>query len=91
VHALGWYGGAFGTVRYDNLKAAAKKTLRGRRRVEDERFVALRSHYLFESYPADRQPRNSAFTACTDECAPAANHDPGDQRPPETLRSGLTP
>ena len=50
VHALDWYGGAFVTVRYDNLKAAAKKTLKGRRRVENERFVALRSHYLFESW-----------------------------------------
>lgn len=50
VHALDWYGGVFATVRYDNLKAAAKKTLKGRRRVENERFVALRSHYLFESW-----------------------------------------
>jgi transposase len=50
VHALNWYGGVFTTVRYDNLAAAAKKTLRGRRRVENERFVALRSYYLFESF-----------------------------------------
>ena len=50
VHALSWYGGAFQTVRYDNLRAAAKKTLKGRRRVENERFVALRSHDLFESF-----------------------------------------
>ncbi|MDQ2761920.1 MAG: IS21 family transposase [Actinomycetota bacterium] len=50
VHALSWYGGVFRTVRYDNLAAAAKKTLKGRRRVENERFVALRSHYLFESF-----------------------------------------
>lgn len=50
VHALSWYGGVFSTVRYDNLAAAAKKTLKGRRRVENERFVALRSHYLFESF-----------------------------------------
>ena len=50
VHALNWYGGVFTTVRYDNLRAAAKKTLKGRRRVENERFVALRSHYLFESW-----------------------------------------
>jgi transposase len=50
VHALNWYGGVFTTVRYDNLKAAAKKTLKGRRRVENERFTGLRSHYLFESF-----------------------------------------
>src|SRR5450631_518090 len=30
VHALSWYGGAFTTIRYDNLKSAAKKTLKGR-------------------------------------------------------------
>ena len=50
VHALDWFGGVFGTIRYDNLKAAAKKTLKGRNRVENERFVALRSHYLYESW-----------------------------------------
>jgi transposase len=50
VHALAWYGGVFTTIRYDNLAAAAKKTLKGRNRVENERFVALRSHYLYESW-----------------------------------------
>jgi hypothetical protein len=39
----------FAEVRYDNLGSAVKKVLRGRRRVETDRFVALRSHYLFES------------------------------------------
>ena len=50
VHALEWFGGAFETIRYDNLRSAAKKVLRGRRRVESDRFVALRSHYLFASW-----------------------------------------
>ena len=50
VHALNWYGGVFVTIRYDNLASAAKKTLKGRGRVENERFVALRSHYLYESW-----------------------------------------
>jgi len=51
VAAFEFFGGVFaGTVRYDNLKAAAKKTLKGRRRVENERFVAFRSHYLFEAW-----------------------------------------
>ncbi len=50
VHALDWFSGVFSTVRYDNLAAAAKKTLKGRNRVENERFVALRSHYLYESW-----------------------------------------
>jgi transposase len=50
-HALGfdWFGGVFAEVRYDNLGSAVKRVLRGRRRVETDRFVALRSHYLFES------------------------------------------
>jgi len=50
VHALNWFSGVFTTIRYDNLAAAAKKTLKGRNRVENERFVALRSHYLFQSW-----------------------------------------
>jgi len=50
VHALDWFSGGFQTIRYDNLKSAAKKTLKGRNRVENERFVALRSHYLYESW-----------------------------------------
>jgi transposase len=50
-HALGfaWFGGVFAEVRYDNLGSAVKRVLRGRRRVETDRFIALRSHYLFES------------------------------------------
>ena len=50
VHALDWFSGVFTTIRYDNLAAAAKKTLKGRSRVENERFTALRSHYLYESW-----------------------------------------
>jgi transposase len=49
VLAFGWFGGVFSEVRYDNLGSAVKKVLRGRRRVETDRFVAMRSHYLFES------------------------------------------
>jgi len=37
-------------VRYDNLKAAVTRVLQGRSRVEHERFVALRSHYGFDSF-----------------------------------------
>ena len=39
----------FGLIRYDNLGSAVKRVLRGRRRVETDRFVALRSHCLYES------------------------------------------
>src|SRR5680860_417824 len=37
-------------IRYDNLKAAVTRILVGRDRVENERFVALRSHYGFDSF-----------------------------------------
>jgi transposase len=49
VAAFEWFGGVFQTVRYDNLGSAVAKVLRGRRRTETDRFVALRSHYLFAS------------------------------------------
>lgn len=47
--AFEWFGGVFPEMRYDNLTAAVKKVLRGRRRLETERFIAFRSHYLFDS------------------------------------------
>jgi transposase len=49
VEAFDWFGGVFGLLRYDNLTSAVKQVLRGRRRVESDRFIALRSHYLYES------------------------------------------
>jgi transposase len=49
VEAFAWFGGCVEQIRYDNLTSAVKKVLRGRRRVETDRFVALRSHYLFAS------------------------------------------
>lgn len=49
VRAFEWFAGVFEVVRYDNLKAAVVRVLKGRRRVESDRFVALRSHYMFES------------------------------------------
>jgi len=50
VRAFERFGGVPRMVRYDNLKTAATKILAGRDRVENERFVALRSHYGFESF-----------------------------------------
>ena len=47
--AFTYFGGVFERVRYDNLKSAARRVLRGRQRLESERFVLLRSHYLFDS------------------------------------------
>jgi len=49
VEAFAWFGGVFGLIRYDNLSSAVKRLRRGRRREETDRFVALRSHYLFDS------------------------------------------
>ena len=47
--AFEYLGGVPALVRYDNLTSAVKQVLRGRRRVETDRFVGLRSHYMFES------------------------------------------
>jgi transposase len=47
--AFAYFGGVFQSVRYDNLKSAARKVLRGRNRLESDRFVAMRSHYLYAS------------------------------------------
>ena len=48
-YAFGYFGGVFRTLRYDNLKAAVKKILRGSRREETVRFIAFRSHWRFAS------------------------------------------
>lgn len=47
--AFHYFGGVFHRLRYDNLKTAVKKILRGHRREECERFVAFRSHWQFEA------------------------------------------
>ena len=44
------FGGVPGRIRYDNLKPAVMRVLRGRDRAESERFIALRSHYGFDSF-----------------------------------------
>lgn len=49
VAALEFFDGVFGLIRYDNLKAAVARVMKGRRRVESDRFVAIRSHYGFKS------------------------------------------
>lgn len=42
------FGGVFRRLRYDNLKAAVKRVLRGSHREETTRFIAFRSHYGYE-------------------------------------------
>lgn len=49
VAAFEWFGGVFDLIRYDNLKAAVTQVLKGRRRIEPDRFVAMRSHYRVDS------------------------------------------
>ncbi|MDT7750340.1 MAG: hypothetical protein QOD96_4002 [Pseudonocardiales bacterium] len=50
VLAFAHFGGIPGRIRYDNLKPAVSKVLTGRNRVESDRFIALRSHYGFDSF-----------------------------------------
>ncbi len=47
--AFHYFGGVFRRLRYDNLKSAVKKIMRGYRREETERFVAFRSHWQYEA------------------------------------------
>jgi transposase len=50
VQAFHYFGGVPHRITYDNLKAAVQKILQGHTRQEQLAFIALRSHYLFESY-----------------------------------------
>jgi len=49
VEAFKYYGGIFKKIRYDNLGSAISKVLKGRNRKENDKFIVLRSHYLFEA------------------------------------------
>ncbi len=49
VAAFEYFNAVFPVVRMDNHRGAVSKVLRGRTRIETDRFVALRSHYLFET------------------------------------------
>ncbi len=59
--AFHYFGGVFRLLRYDNLKSAVKKVLRGHQREETTRFIAFRSHWRFAS----------------DFCTPAEPHEKG--------------
>lgn len=50
VAAFEHFGGVPGRIRYDNLKPAVTRVLKGRDRTESDRFIALRSHYGFDSF-----------------------------------------
>jgi transposase len=59
--AFGYFGGVFRLLRYDNLKSAVKKILRGHQRIETDRLIAFRSHWGFR----------------TEFCNPARGHEKG--------------
>jgi transposase len=50
VEAFAVFGGVPRRLRYDNLKPAVTRVLKGRNREENERFVTLRSHFGFDSF-----------------------------------------
>lgn len=47
--AFVYFGGVFKLLRYDNLKSAVKKILRGHQREETDRLIAFRSHWGFQT------------------------------------------
>jgi transposase len=47
--AFRYFGGVFRLIRYDNLKSAVKKILRGHQREETERWIGFRSHWGFQA------------------------------------------
>jgi transposase len=49
VKAFHYLGGVPHRLVYDNLKTAVRRVLEGRNRQQQEAFIGLRSHYLFES------------------------------------------
>jgi transposase len=49
LQGFSYLGGTPGRMRYDNLKPAVQKILRGKNRQEQAAWVAFRSHFLFES------------------------------------------
>ena len=49
MRAFLFYGGIFPTLVFDNLTVAVRQILRGKGRVEQERFTAFRSYYTFEA------------------------------------------
>jgi transposase len=50
VQGFAHLGGVPHRIRYDNLKPAVARILKGRNRIENERFITLRGHYGFDSF-----------------------------------------
>src|SRR5207247_2505781 len=47
--AFHYFGGVFHVLRYDNLKSAVQRILRGSQREETARFIAFRSHWGYQA------------------------------------------
>lgn len=58
VRGFEYFGGVPAVGLFDNLKSAVKKVLEGRSREEQETFVALKAHYLFEAEFCNRARGN---------------------------------
>jgi len=52
------FGGTFHLLRYDNLKSAVQRILRGSQREETARFIAFRSHWGYEAEFCNRARGN---------------------------------
>ncbi len=60
AHELGfhYFGGVFQVLRYDNLRSAVQRILRGSQREETARFIAFRSHWGYEAEFCNRARGN---------------------------------
>jgi len=56
--AFQYFGGVFRVLRYDNLKSAVQRILRGSQREETARFIAFRSHWGYEAEFCNRARGN---------------------------------
>ena len=49
MHAFEYFGGVFPELVYDNLSLSVRRILRGKQRIEQERFVSFRSYYTYRA------------------------------------------
>jgi transposase len=56
--AFQYFGGVFHVLRYDNLKSAVQRILRGSQREETARFIAFHSHWGYEAEFCNRARGN---------------------------------
>ncbi len=47
--SFAYFGGVFGTLRYDNMKSVVQKIQRGQQRIETGKIIAFRSHWRYQS------------------------------------------